>query len=76
MLREVKNVNVCIKILTPFCLKVPIYTKVLSNEELQSKQVNMVEKLKMSTEVVQNIRPNEVYNSWEFQVEKLYKNVV
>lgn len=36
----------------------------------------MVEKLKMSTEVAQNVRLYEVNNSWKFQVEELYKEVV
>ncbi|CAO3695750.1 unnamed protein product [Rhizopus microsporus] len=53
-----------------------IYTKISSNEELQSEHVDMVEKLKMSTEVAQNVRLYEVNNSWKFQVEELYKEVV
>jgi hypothetical protein len=77
MLKKVKNVNVCKKREpNAFLFKYPIYIKVSRNEGLQFEHVDMVEKLKLLTEVVQNERPNEVSNSWKFQVEELYKEVV
>ncbi|KAG1173381.1 hypothetical protein G6F70_005448 [Rhizopus microsporus] len=44
--------------------------------ELQRKQEDMVQKLKMLREVVENLRPDEVISSWQLQVEPLYREDV
>ncbi|CEG78889.1 hypothetical protein RMATCC62417_13425 [Rhizopus microsporus] len=64
----------------------PTYTEVSSIEglqsepetepELQREQEDMVQKLKMLKEVVENLRPGEVTSSWELQIEQLYREVV
>ncbi|CEI89643.1 hypothetical protein CU097_007860 [Rhizopus azygosporus] len=67
-----------------FHFKGPTYTEVLSIEglqpepeyELQRKQQDMVQKLKMLKEAVENQRPDEVTSSWKLQVEQLYREVV
>ncbi|ORE11162.1 hypothetical protein BCV72DRAFT_332452 [Rhizopus microsporus var. microsporus] len=60
------------------------YTEVSSTEglqlepehELQREQEDMVQKLKMLKEVVENLRPDEVTSSWKLQVEQLSREVV
>ncbi|CEG84448.1 hypothetical protein RMATCC62417_18250 [Rhizopus microsporus] len=62
----------------------PTYTEVSSIEglqpepehKLQREQEDMVQKLEMLKEVVENLRPNEVTSSWKLQVEQPYKEVV
>ena len=44
--------------------------------ELQREQEDMVQKLKMLKEVVENLRFDEVTSSWQLQVEQLYREVV
>ncbi|ORE15698.1 hypothetical protein BCV71DRAFT_266321 [Rhizopus microsporus] len=44
--------------------------------ELQREQEDMVQKLKMLKEVVENLRPDEITSSWQLQVEQLYREVV
>jgi hypothetical protein len=82
---EVRNVNACEKENSnAFHFKGPTYTEVSSIEglqpepepELQREQEDMVQKLKMLKEVVENLRPDEVTSSWKLQVEQLYREVV
>ncbi|KAL4216011.1 hypothetical protein AB4K20DRAFT_1863206 [Rhizopus microsporus] len=82
MFKEVRNVNAVKKeTRTLFLLKAQFYPEVASNEgsqpeledELQREHSDMAEKLKMLKEVVENLRFEEVNNSWKLQVEQLYR---
>ena len=75
--REKENSNA-------FHFKGSAYTEVSTIEglqselghELQREQEDMVQKLKMLKEVVENLRFDEVTSSWQLQVEQLYREVV